>query len=240
MYSWRTIRMVCLVLLLVPVVHVAYLISGDVVASLDPSPDAWQGDIDAYRRTDMASSLPRNPIVVVGGLRVRLWPDLEDLLAPRPVLMRGLGDATVEDIAYFHGQLIGYYRPAAVVFLPGNSEFHIRDSKSAEELVAATQELVKIDIAQGTRAHYFLLTPIKTPLYPDDHAKIDRVHADLSRWAADRTQVTLVDSNKFLLRADGEPNPAFFRPDGVNLNEHGYLRLSTLVLSHIEDSSCCG
>lgn len=240
MLSWRTIRAICLVLLLLPVVHVAYLISGDMVAALDPSPRAWQDEIDAYRRADLAGKLPRDPIVVVGGLRVRLWQGLEDLLAPRPVLMRGLGDAIIDDIIFNHAQLIAYYRPAAVVVLPGNSEFHIRDSKSAEELVAAMKKLVTVETAEGTRARFYLITPIKTPLHSSDYAKIDQVRDSLETWAGKNPDVTVLDANRMLQTADGKPNPGFFRGDGVNLNEHGYLRLSTLVLNHVEKASCCG
>lgn len=240
MFSWRTIRVICLVLLLLPVVHVAYLISGDMVASLDPSPEAWQDEIDAYRRADLASALPENPIVVVGGLRVRLWQGLEDLLAPKPVLMRGLGDATIDDITHNYEQLIAYYRPASVVFLPGNSEFHIRDSKSAEELVGAIRQLVALDGSHGTNAHYYLISPIKTPLHASDYGKIDGIFTNLASWAAQQPRVTVLDANRMLQTRDGTPNPAFFRADGVNLNEHGYLRLSTLVLNHVEKASCCG
>jgi len=72
MFSWRAVRTTCLVLLLIPVVHLVYLVSQDVVASLDPSPYAWQDEIDDYRREDLAGKMPAAPIVVVGGMRVKL------------------------------------------------------------------------------------------------------------------------------------------------------------------------
>ena len=65
MISWKTLRTVCLVLLLIPVIHLVYLVSRDTVATLDSSPDAWAAEIDAYARKDRASKLPKNPIVVV-------------------------------------------------------------------------------------------------------------------------------------------------------------------------------
>jgi hypothetical protein len=33
------------------------------------------------------------------------------------------------------------------------------------------------------------------------------------------------------------PNGTYFRGDGVNLNEHGYLRLSVLLLTQVEKDS---
>lgn len=237
MFSWTTIRAICLVLLLIPIVHLAYLVSQDTLASLDGSPDAWANEIDAYARQDRASQLPENPIVVVGGRRVKLWQGLEDSLSPRPVLMRGVGDVIVDDILFHHERLIGYYQPETVIFLPGNSEFHIRDNKTAEDLVEGVRKLVELDDVLNVTRHYYVITPLKTPLYPSDHKAIDEATVQLKEWAAGNPRVKILDANRVLQDHDGELRPAFFRADGVNLNEHGYLRLTSLVQQQVEQQA---
>ncbi len=234
MYSWNTIRTVCAVLLLIPIVHLAYLVSREMLASLDNSPEAWAAEVEAYSEADQRMQLPVAPILVVGGRQVTLWPGLEDLLSPRPVLIRGLGDATVDDITHYHSQLIGYYRASALVLLPGTSEFHIRDNKSAQELATAIRKLVDLDESYQVARQYYVFSPIKTPLYPRDYTKIDEVTHLLERWALDRPQVTILDANPLLTRRDGTPNPDFFRLDGINLNEHGYLRISVLLQNSLK------
>ena len=226
MYTWSGIRTFCLILLCIPLVHLAYLFSRDTLATLDASPTAWAQEVDDYTRSDQGIQLPENPVVVVGGRRVKLWHGLEDLLAPEPVLMRGLGDATIEDILYHYERLVAFYRPAAVVFLPSDSEFHIRDSKSAGDYIQTIQQLAKLDSELGPDWPLILLSPIKTPLRPGDHHKIDDITGQLQRWGASREKVVILDSNALLAGSDGRPNPAFFRPDGVHLNEGGYLILS--------------
>jgi hypothetical protein len=240
MYSWKAIRTFCLVLLLIPVAHLVYLVSSDMVAAMNPSPDVWEHEIEAYGRADRAAPLPDTPIVVVGGMRVKLWQDLEQLLAPRAVLMRGIGGAIVEDIIHNHERLIGYYRPDSVVLLPDNAEFQIRDSKSARELLASIQELVQLDEAHHVTRHFYVIAPIKTLLYPADHAVIDEVTDMLLEWSAQDPKVTILDANPLLQGEDLKPRASYFRADGVHLNEHGYLRLSTLVQNHVEQASCCG
>jgi hypothetical protein len=229
MYSWKTIRAVCTVLLLVPLVHLAWLKSGEVRAVLDPSPEVWAPELAAYDLADQAGLLPESPIVVVGGRRVKLWRHLEALLAPAPVLMRGLGDATVNDITHHYARLIGYYRPDTVVLLPGNSEFHIRDAKTAEELAEAIRELEAVDAHHGVTRRFYVFTPLRTPLHPGDDRRIKKVTRLLMAWAAPLPRVTVLDANPLLEGTDGRPDPDFFRIDGVNLNEHGYLRLSLLL-----------
>lgn len=229
MYSWNTIRTVCAVLLLVPVIHLVYLVSRDMLAAMDTSPQAWAKEVSEFTEIDQSRSLPVDPVVVVGGRGVKLWQGLEDLLAPREVLMRGLGDATINDITHYHSQLISFYRPSAVVVLPGNSEFHIRDNKSAEELVDAIRELVELDQSLQAQRQFYAFSPIRTPLYSSDYPKIEEATRLLKHWAESEPGVTIMDANPLLSTRRGGPNPDFFRGDGVNLNEHGYLRLSLML-----------
>lgn len=234
MYSWKNIQTLCAVLLLVPIVHVAYLVSREALAALDASPEVWADEIAAYARKDQASKLRKDPLVVVGGQRVKLWRDLEDLLAPRPVLMRGLGNATIDDIIYFYDRLIGFYRPHTLVVLPATSEFHIRDMKSADELVSALRALARLDSIHNVTRHLYVFTPLKTPLYPGDDHKIDETTEMLKRWAAKDERITILDANALLTDQQGRAKPYFYRNDGVNLNEHGYLRLSLLLQDQVE------
>ena len=69
--------------------------------------------------------------------------------------------------------------------------------------------------------------------------EIDRLAAMLLAWSGELPQVTVLDINNLLKGKDGRPKATYFRADGVNLNEHGYLRLSTLLQNEVEGTSCC-
>jgi len=234
MYSWNTVRNTCAVLLLLPLVHLAFLVSRETLAALEASPEVWAGEMEAYAQADLEASQPPAPLVVVGGQRVKLWRGLADILAPTPVLMRGLGNATVDDIIFHYDRLISFYRPDTLVLLPGSSEFHIRDMKSAEELVSTIQALANIDARKSSTRRLYVFTPLKTPLYPGDNEKIDRAGQLLKSWAAADERVTILDANALLSKRDGRPGPAYYRNDGINLNEHGYLRLSLMLQAQVE------
>ena len=234
MYSWKTIRTVGAVLLLIPLVHLAILVSKETSRSLNGSPEAWASEVTKYAKMDQSNPMPSDPIVIVGGRRVSLWRDLEDLLAPMPVLQRGLGDATTDDITYYYQNLIGFYRPHTVVLLPGESEFHIRDNKSAAELVAAIQKLVELDISHGITRRFYIFCPLKTPLYHSNNAKIEEITRTLKSWAATLETVEILDANTLLADRKGKAKPGYFRNDGVNLNENGYVRLSMMLRSQLE------
>jgi hypothetical protein len=233
MYAWKTLRLFCLLLLLLPLVHLVYIMSRDVMAIMDHSPDAFAGDLKAYDRLDNGA-LPVDPVVVVGGRRVKLWRGLEQALAPRAVLLRGLGDAIVEDITQHYARLIGYYRPRDVVLLTGTSEFFIRDSKSGEQLATAIGDLAALDASHGVTQRFYVVSPLKTPLRRGDDAAIDEAMALLADLAANDPRVVLLNANALLVGPDGLPDPMYFRADGVQLNEHGYLRLTVLLQDNID------
>jgi hypothetical protein len=234
MYSWKTIRTVAAVLLLLPLIHLAVIVSKETTRSLNSSPNAWASEVIKYAKIDQRSTMPSDPIVIVGGRRVSLWRDLEDLLAPMPVLTRGLGDATTDDIIYYYENLIGFYRPHTVVLLPGESEFHIRDNKSADELVAAIQKLVKLDLSHGITRQFYIFSVLKTPLYPSNNSKIEESTQALQSWAASIESVEIIDANTLLADRKGKAKPGYFRNDGVNLNDSGYVRLSMMLRAQLE------
>ena len=173
MYSWKTIRIASAILLLVPIIHLAVLVSRDALNALDSSPTAWNSELEAYVKADRLVERPAEPILVIGGRRVLLWQGLEELLSPMPILMRGLGDATVTDLIFHYERLVGFYQPQTVVLLPSNSEFHIRDMKSAEDLVTSIQKLVELDFSVRSSGMFYVFTPLNTKLYPQDKLKIE-------------------------------------------------------------------
>ena len=234
MIPWRVVRIICSLLLLLPLVHVAYLISNATLSALDASPETWNSEIEAYAAADARVKLPEKPILVTGGLPAKLWFGLEDVLAPQPVLMRGLGDAIIEDISYHYERLVGFYRPHAVVLLLSHSEFFIRDSKSPEELLAAVQELVALDEEHGVTHCFYVFAPIKSPARPMDHETIDQASRLLASWADGKERVKVIEANSLLADPSGNPRARYFRADGMNLNEHGYLRLAVLLQERLD------
>jgi len=229
MYSWKTIRTFCVLLLILPLIHLIVLISQETIANLDGSPEVWQDQVDRYAEADRTMSLPESPVVVIGGRHISLWRDLESITAPKPLLARPLGDATVDDLIYHYDRLVGFYRPGAVVLLPGNGEFQVRDRKSAKVLFQRIKALVTLDAEHNSSRRFYVIPPLKTPLYPSDYDKIDRLGRLLSAWATKQDTLTVLDANALLADQDGIPLPAHFRSDGVHLNESGYLRLGLLL-----------
>lgn len=228
-FEWRSIRTFFTVLLLLPLLHVGWRLSHEFRDYLDPSPTTWAAEMQAIVSADQYLTLPRDPVLVVGGRRVALWQDLPRLLEPHPTLLRGLGDATIEDVTHYYPRLIGHYRPSVLVLMPSYADLHLRDAKRADDLVAAVRDLVALNARHLAGARSYIFTPLKTPLHPADDERIDAMAQALRTWAREQADVRILDANALLTQADGRPNPAFYAGDGINLNTDGYLRCGMLL-----------
>ena len=229
MYSWKTLSRLGVALLCLPLLHLAYLAWGAYAAMSNPSPDTWKPALQRIIDQDQGLRLPSAPVLVTGGHSARLWTDLPAAISERPTLLRPLGGATLEDISYHYDRLIGYYRPSVLIVVPSYSDLHLRDEKTPESLVEALSALLSRNTALAVTSRRYVVIPTKTLLHPHDDERIDEM-ARASRMLARSLPFTAVlDPNPLLATRDGEPNPAYFRSDGINLNDEGYAVLSAMV-----------
>jgi len=221
-------------LLLLPLVHLAWLISTDLQRYLDPSPRTWEGELQSVVDTDMHTTLPAHPVLVVGGQRVRFWDDLPQRFAAGVTLRRPLGDATLEDLTFYYDRLVAFYQPAVLVLFPGHADLHLRDDKTPEAFRGAVEIFLDKDRDYAPTRQRILLTPLLTPLHPGDATRIAAMSTLAQGLAAERDDLLVINANAALQRADGSPDPAYFRIDGVNLNSAGYAIITALLQSALD------
>jgi hypothetical protein len=229
MFEWRHLRSLAALLLCLPILHVTVLLAASLDRYLDPSPAVWDAALAEIIARDMQSSLPDDPIVVVGGQRVRLWTDLSRRLYPLPTLLRPLGDATLEDLSHHFDRLAAFYRPRVLIVFPGYADLHLRDAKSPKEFRSAASELLSIDESYGGSSLRILLVPLMTPLHPGDDARIREMARLAEALEGEHPRLVALDANGLLGTPDGRPDPAYFQLDGINLNRDGYARVALLI-----------
>ena len=229
MYDWKTLRILSGLLLCLPLVHFTWSVSHDLSHYLDPSPETWNKQMKRLVQDDLLASIPEDPILVVGGERVRLWRDLPARLQPRATLLRPLGDATLEDLHYHYERLIGFYRPKVLVIFPGYADLHLRDRKSPDGFENALSALLERDDANGSAIWRYVIAPVQMPLHPGDEERIAAMTRRSQSLAARIGRTTIIDPNPVLRGLDGQPDPTFFLTGGVNLSNEGYSRISMLL-----------
>lgn len=235
MYHWKTLRAIAGVLLCIPVIHLLLIVSRDLGDYLNPSPEVWDGEIAKLIYKDLDAAIPENPVVVIGGHRVRLWKDLPASLAPRATLLRPLGDATLEDLTHHYKRLAAFYRPDILVIFPGYADLHWRDDKTPEDFKDSLRALLNLDEEYGASNWRYVIAPIQMPLHASDQERIAKMGEYLQLLSKELPDLTVIDANPLLSNADGIPNPDYYRGDGINLGPRGYQRVSLMLASAINN-----
>ena len=229
MFSWKAMRTLCTVLLLLPFFHFVYLARDDARTMDTPGPGAWDDDLREFLHEDERSSLPDSPVLFIGGRGIRLWPSLEEDLAPLPVLRRNLGSATVADLNYHYSRLVDHYRPDALVLLPGLAEFRFRADHTPEQVLADVVALVERSQTQAPDRQLYIFTPAPVLRFPADNTRIVASGELLQAWAARREVVQVLDSHALLSDEKGRPRARYYRANGIYLNEEGYARMTAAL-----------
>ena len=83
----------------------------------------------------------------------------------------------------------------------------------------------------NTKVQYILMNLI--PGYKDYFETILAVNAKVEEYQKNNTWLTLINPGEALLKANGEPNAAYFRTDGLHLSYYGYVVWGNIIKESI-------
>ncbi|MFC3076681.1 GDSL-type esterase/lipase family protein [Phenylobacterium terrae] len=188
-------------------------------AVADADPARFADQIAAFAEEDRAALRPACQIVFTGSSSVRFWKTLGQDLAPLPVLNRGFGGSRIADVNHFFEQVVGRYRPAAVVFYAGEND--LAAGKDPAAIVADFEQFLALkEKALGETPVYFIsLKPSK--LRWDHFAAQSWVNDRIRELADRRADLEFIDVVGPMLQ-DGRPKDIFVE-DNLHMTPAGYV-----------------
>jgi lysophospholipase L1-like esterase len=194
-------------------------------AASDPA--FFASEIDAFVEADRANPPAPGQIVFVGSSSIRFWSTLAEDMAPLATVRRGFGGAHLAHVVHETPRIVLPYAPRAVVVYAGDND--IGAGKSAETVVADFEALVeRIHAALPETDVWFLsIKPsrLRFSLWPE----MEKANARIRARAEADPRIRYLDVGSALIGADGRPDPAFFRFDGLHLNAEGYAAWTAVV-----------
>ena len=181
----------------------------------------WHAAIEAFAAADRVDPPAPGGIVFVGSSSIRLWPDLEGAFAPLPVVGRGFGGSTLDDVLRNVDRIVLPYRPSVVVVYAGENDLSA-GTAAPETVVCRLRALMeRIRMAWPQTQVLFLSlkpSPARLSLWP----AMAQANRGAARLAAADPWLTFIDVATPLLDAAGVPRDALFQPDRLHLSPAGY------------------
>jgi lysophospholipase L1-like esterase len=191
----------------------------------------WEGAIMKFEAEDKASPPKTGGVLFVGSSSIVLW-DLKQSFPTLEALNRGFGGSQVSDVNKYFDRVVKPYAPAAIVFYSGDNDLDI-GGKSPEQVIADYKEFFgKIRAAfPAARIINFPIKPSVKRWHLYEQQK--QVNAAVAGMLAEDKNAVYIDYIARFLGADGKPDPALLRADGLHMNEKGYAIWNELLAPHL-------
>jgi len=186
----------------------------------------WQSEIAAFAAIDRLDPAPADAVLFVGSSSIRLWHTLAADIPELPTINRGFGGSEIADSVYFAEQLVGPYRPRAIVMYAGGND--LAEGKSPEQVRDAFGVFVT-RVRRWAGEVPFAYLSIKPNLSRRRQLSRIRETNALIRVCAQECGVDYLDIHTPMLGADGEADPRWFDEDGLHLNPEGYALWTDVV-----------
>lgn len=197
------------------------------LASGDPK--YWEGEIAAFERRDVSNPPPSDAVLFVGGRDLRLWPSLQEDMAPVPVIQRGFGGAQIPHINHYRSRIILPYRPRAILIMAGDADLADVRGRRPEDVLDDFRTLVLSLRAEGEDAPIYFISLRPSPARDERWYGAQRANALIADYVAGQRGMYFLDVTAKMLDAKGNIRDDLYRWDGLTLNEQGYRVLAEAI-----------
>ena len=162
-------------------------------------------------------------VVLAGSSSIEFWTSSKEDLDPVVSYNHGIGGTTIEEWDEKLNQRLVYpYKPKMVVYYVGIN--NVINSKQDATTIWNNLEKFFNDTHAAlpdTKVQYIMMNLI--PGYSSYWNVINTVNAKVTEYQQSNSWLTLINPGTALLKANGEPNAAYFRTDGLHLSYYGYV-----------------
>lgn len=173
-------------------------------------------------------------VMLAGSSSIEFWETSKEDMNPIVTYNHGIGGTTVEEWTTKLNQRLVYpYKPKMVVYYVGIN--NVINSK--EEATVISNRLTSLldethASLPDTQVQYILMNQL--PSYSSYKSVINTVNNTVKEYQKNNSDwLTWIDPGKALLKANGEPNAAYFRVDGLHLSRYGYTIWGNIIKESI-------
>lgn len=192
----------------------------DVSASLKIDNSTYEGKAQKYESN--STDFLDHRIMLAGSSSIENWKNSTNDLLPLTTYNHGIGGTTVEQWKNSLNQRLVYpYSPKIVVYYVGVNNI-INTGTSPEQTSTYLTEMFDDVHAHLPNTHIYYVLINKLPNYKNKQEQFDQVNQTAIDYELSHDYVTTLNAGEGLLKANDDPNQAFFLFDGLHMSLAGY------------------
>ena len=190
-------------------------------------------EIERFLEDDAAHPDRKAPIIFTGSSSIRKWKNLEEDMAPMPVLNRGFGGSIIPQVSFYAERILVPHQPKLIVLYAGENDIsfpeasHTTPYHSFQKFV----RLVHWHLPE-TRILFISMKPSRSrwQYWPKFYAgnELIRVYCETD------PMLEFIDVSPVMLNEDCSLKRDIFIRDGLHLNEKGYELWTGVIRPRVE------
>ena len=208
------------------------------VSALAPLPATADAaaEINAFLKADRKQMPPAGAVLFMGSSSVRLWDTLAQDIPEIPVINRGFGGSQIYESTLYLDRIAVPYRPKVIVLFAGTNDLAY-GNKGPQQVLAEYKDFVAKAHAALPDARLVYISISPTVARWKNEANILETNHLIQEFTLQNNSRTMklnfIDTHAQLLTADGLPQPALLRADGLHFNAAGYRVFTAIVKPRI-------
>lgn len=200
---------------------ILFRIHGDVAAQMTASGN-FDPEINYYRQADTVEELPENPILFIGSSSIKNWKNMDSAFAGYPILNRGFGGSTFDDVINYADDVILKYDPKQIIIYCGENDFAAVDTITPEIVFSRFVNLIAVirNKYPDVPVVYISLKP--SPAKTNMMHKIIAFNTMVAIYVSQQNNMVFANVYSPMLTPEGQPDTSYFFTDKLHMNEKGY------------------
>jgi hypothetical protein len=182
----------------------------------------FDNEIRTFKHQDSISFPKKNGILFIGSSSIRLWSDLEQRFADKPIIKRGVGGSELwQLIDYYTLYILFPYQPRKIFIYAGEND--IAGGKSAQFVADEFAKLWQMLHAKLPKTEVYFMSIKPSPLREKNYEVVYKANELIKTYLKDKPKSHYVDLVTVIYKpGTTQPDSSLFKSDYLHLNTKGY------------------
>lgn len=182
----------------------------------------FANEIQDFKKQDITSPPPSNPILFVGSSSFRKWTDVSNYFPGYTIINRGFGGSTFPDVILYAPDIIYPYHPKQVVIYCGDNDLASSDAITADTVFERFKVLFELIRTNLPNENIVFVSIKPSPSRARLMKKMEQANLLIQTYLSIQQHTAFADVYHKMLNPDGTVMTNIFLEDNLHMNAKGY------------------
>jgi hypothetical protein len=182
----------------------------------------FDNEIRDFKKQDSLHMPAKNGILFIGSSSIRKWTDLEQRFSSQPIIRRGVGGCTLEQLVdYYTPYILFPYQPRKIFIYAGEND--IAEGKSGAFVADEFVKLWGMLQAKLPKAEIYFMSVKPSPSRAKFFSEMNIANKKVKAFLTGKKKGHYIDLATVILNPKTtQPDSSLFEADLLHLNSKGY------------------